>query len=871
MLRVLIILSVFFLTLFSKNLEEVSLKLNWKYQFQFAGFIAAKEKGFYEEAGLDVKLIEKQGQEDFIAGLIDNKYDYVLSGSRMFTHKNLKDLKLIANYLKQSPLGVVAKKDILTFNALRGKNVILTDYAIKMGALSLLFDKYNMTINDVNLVPLTYDINAFLKPDVDAMTVYTTDQLYYLDKMNVNYNLFIPSNYGFNTPEINLLSTKNTYNINKDRTLKFIEATNKGWEYALKHKEELISIIYNKYSKRKNIDSLRYEAQRIHEMFLDNLFAIGQIDLKYYQPYFNHLHEKRDIEIDFSNLIHQSDKLQLSAKEELWRKYQKKLELIVQDDAEPFVFLNKNNQYEGLAVDYAKNIAKILNLKLTFTKKQVANPLKINYINLQSVVLSNKNSKDIKNKNINITDNLYLQDSYKDSILRDDYKNILDELKKSKNTFFITNELASKYWQKKQPTQLIQANKKNSQTIPYRIYFANYNSLEAHNAIKKSIEFMDMGVKRDLYAKWSLNHVNSVDYTLIYKLLLVVIVVITIILIYNYNLKQNVKERTLEINDMLRTFDENILGIKIDKKHQIIYISEALLKKTKFTKEELLYKSFYKVFNDNLTALLNAIDSKKEYSGELKCVKNKKSYYWGEVKAVKIYDIDHKLIGFNIFINDITTKKEIEHANIKIANLNNEVEETQKEILFRLGAVAEARSKETGLHVKRVAKYSELLAINYGFSKEEAKTIKLASPMHDIGKVGIPDSILNKKGKLTVEEFEIMKTHAKIGHEMLKGSDKPIIKAASIITLNHHEKFDGTGYPRALKGEEIHIYGRIIAVADVFDALGSKRVYKDSWSNKQILEYFQEQSGKHFDPILVDILQNNMGEFIKIQEELKDK
>ena len=127
-------------------------------------------------------------------------------------------------------------------------------------------------------------------------------------------------------------------------------------------------------------------------------------------------------------------------------------------------------------------------------------------------------------------------------------------------------------------------------------------------------------------------------------------------------------------------------------------------------------------------------------------------------------------------------------------------------------------------------KYPPIIALKPGINEQEAEMLKLASPMHDIGKVGIPDNILNKPGKLTPEEFEIMKTHAQLGYEMLKHSSKPILQAAAIVSKEHHEKYNGNGYPKGLKGEEIHIFARITAVADVFDALGSDRIYKKAWS-----------------------------------------
>jgi putative two-component system response regulator len=202
--------------------------------------------------------------------------------------------------------------------------------------------------------------------------------------------------------------------------------------------------------------------------------------------------------------------------------------------------------------------------------------------------------------------------------------------------------------------------------------------------------------------------------------------------------------------------------------------------------------------------------------------------------------------------------------------LNDEIEKTQSEIIYAMGEIGESRSKETGNHVKRVALYSELLALKYGLNKKEAEILKMASPMHDIGKVGIPDNILNKPGKHTKEEFEIMKTHAYMGYTMLNKSDKPIIRAASIVALEHHEKYDGSGYPKALQGEDIHIYGRITAIADVFDALGSSRVYKKAWDLEDILELFREERAKHFDPKLIDLFFENLDEFLKIRDSYVD-
>lgn len=205
-----------------------------------------------------------------------------------------------------------------------------------------------------------------------------------------------------------------------------------------------------------------------------------------------------------------------------------------------------------------------------------------------------------------------------------------------------------------------------------------------------------------------------------------------------------------------------------------------------------------------------------------------------------------------------------------LVKINEEIISTQKDIVYKMGEIGETRSKETGNHVKRVAEYSYLLAIESGLSQEDADTLKIASPMHDIGKVGIPDAVLKKPGKLDLDEWKIMQTHAQLGYEMLKGSTRPILQAAAIVAKDHHEKWDGSGYPNATKAENIHIYGRITAIADVFDALGSRRVYKEAWELEKILDLFKEEKGKHFDPKLVDIMFNNLDKFLKIRDSYQD-
>ncbi len=218
---------------------------------------------------------------------------------------------------------------------------------------------------------------------------------------------------------------------------------------------------------------------------------------------------------------------------------------------------------------------------------------------------------------------------------------------------------------------------------------------------------------------------------------------------------------------------------------------------------------------------------------------------------------------------------ELFSSNISIAfdniYLNQKIVKTQKEIIMRLGEVFESRSRETGLHVKRVSDYTELLARLLGLEEDKCQSMKLTAPLHDIGKIGIPESILYKPAILSEAEFDVVKKHTLIGHSLLSDSDSDFIIEAADIALKHHENWDGTGYPNGLKEQEIPIESRIVAFVDVFDSLSQKRVYKEAWDIETIKVYMKEQRGKKFDPKIVDLFFAHFDEFYEIMQQNKDE
>ncbi|MBF0212443.1 MAG: DUF3369 domain-containing protein [Magnetococcales bacterium] len=223
----------------------------------------------------------------------------------------------------------------------------------------------------------------------------------------------------------------------------------------------------------------------------------------------------------------------------------------------------------------------------------------------------------------------------------------------------------------------------------------------------------------------------------------------------------------------------------------------------------------------------------------------------------RLNDVDRDLI--EVFCANIATAFEQ-------LLLHREIIKTQKDVTFTLGEVIETRSGEAGQHVRRVAENSRLLAQLAGLSHDECELLRMASPMHDLGKIGIPDSILNKPGALTEEEWAIMRSHTEIGQQVLGDTDQEIIRTGAIICAEHHEKWDGTGYPKGLSGERIHIFARITSLIDVFDALTHKRTYKAAWSVEKALDQIRKDRGTYFDPRLVDLFLGNIKQFLEIQQ-----
>jgi len=214
--------------------------------------------------------------------------------------------------------------------------------------------------------------------------------------------------------------------------------------------------------------------------------------------------------------------------------------------------------------------------------------------------------------------------------------------------------------------------------------------------------------------------------------------------------------------------------------------------------------------------------------------------------------------------------QQLEESSARLERLAAELDVARNETINRLAKAAEFRDDETAAHLQRMSRYCYLLGERSGLDPYACEMLQVASPMHDVGKIGIPDNILLKPGRLTPDEYQIMKQHAEIGFRILSGSDSPLVKLAATIAHTHHEKWDGSGYPNGLSGEAIPIEGRIAAVADVFDALTSERPYKKAWPVEDAVSLLRDGRGAHFDPNLVDLFIDSMPDVLEIRDQFQD-
>lgn len=589
-----ILIFLFFTFLNASTLEKINVQLNWNYQFEFAGFIAAKEKGLYKELGLDVSLMQFNNKDKLVDRLINKEYDFLVTNSDFLFHKKTEEsLILLSSYFKQSPVALVSQKDIFSLYSLKNKRFPFYDHLLKKGSIPFMLEKLDINNSRIKYIKSKDRLKDFQNKKIDAMSVFVSDELYEFEKRAIKYNIFYPSNYGLNAPELNVISTKNFFNMRKNLVRKFIQATNEGWDYALKNKSEIIDIIYNKYSQVKSKEALAYEANIIEKLILEDIYPLGSINIDKFSTYFNYLKNEKKIAYDPASIIYIPKELQLTKKEKNWLLKTKKLEVLVSNKNAPYIFYDEEKKvYDGILVDYIKELRNILNIDFDFVLNREQKSLSfINILESPSISLLRKKdnyittSSDFLKKRV-ITDNVLVFNSLKkdfkelDIILLKDYEKSLSLIKQNKKDFFLTNSISHKYWSKKQDSDSLKFEFNAEHNIPYFLEINSVLSNDAINVIKKAIKKIPRNKKDKIYRKWTLSdEKENFDYRFFYKILFFVLLAISVVFIWNINLKKVVNKKTKEVNELLKT-----LELKVEQRTQS-------LNKTKVDLENYIEKT----------------------------------------------------------------------------------------------------------------------------------------------------------------------------------------------------------------------------------------------------------------------------------------
>lgn len=359
----LFLLLLLFLTLHAnaEKHDAITLQLQWKHQFEFAGFYAAKEKGFYKDVGLDVSFVEYNKNKNIVNEVLQDNAQYGLSYSSIVAdYLNGKPIILLANFFKQSPLVLVAQENIKQPSDLKGKKIMGVSNSIDNITLLMMLNKFDISLNDITTIPASFKIDAFINKDVDAMSAFTTNELYYLNQKGIKYNIFDPTVYGAKYYDVNLFTSEDELKNHPKRVKDFTQASIKGWEYALKHQDEIIDLILKKYnSQKKSRDALQFEAKQIEQIMLPNVYEMGSIDTARVKSIADSFIQSGFIQNknspNITDFIY--DSLKLSISEIAFLKNRKSLHLCVDPNWMPFEAMS-GGTYQGMNADFLKIIQK---------------------------------------------------------------------------------------------------------------------------------------------------------------------------------------------------------------------------------------------------------------------------------------------------------------------------------------------------------------------------------------------------------------------------------------------------------------------------------------------------------------------------------
>ncbi|MBU1657653.1 diguanylate cyclase [bacterium] len=723
----LLFLVLFFLFYFSAQLQaqntqkeflqlpqKVSLQLQWKHQFENAGFYAAIEQGYYEEEGLEVELREIQPTLIPVQEVIEQRATFGLTYSSLVAdYLQGKPVVMLANIFKHSALVLISQKELNLPSDLVGKRVMGSKTELQNSGITLMFHKFNMSTDDIVAIEPTYAIDDFVNKKVDAMTAFITNQPYLLNKKKIKYTLHNPTNYGSQFYDVNLFTSKEELQNNPKRVEAFTRASIKGWTYALEHSNEIIELILKKYNtQNKSKEALLYEAEMTKSLILPNIYKIGSINCDILQDMANnfiHLGLIPDNhDVNFKNFtlhdICKSDEIsQFTKEEKKYLKQKKELKVCVDPNWMPFEGI-KNGLHIGMSSDYMRIIESKIQIPITLVPTQSWNeslkfaksgmcdilPLVMNtpqrqeYFNvtkpylISSLVIATSNDKffiadiaDVLDKKFAVVKGYAFIEVLKmkyPSIKLVEVENIsegLEEVSKGNIYGLIDNLTTIGYLIQKKYLGTLKIAGKIDQTWGLGAGVKKDN-LVLLSILDKTIDTIDEKQKQTILNQWtSINYDRGYDYTLLWQIFGALCLIFLFIL-YRYRL---IVQYNKKIKRYLSVINKNILMLSIDLHGIVTDVSEAFCETTDYSKNEIIGHKYNLLQSDNKTDVLfkkmhKAVRNGESWHGEVRNKKKDGSFYWADIVISAIFNPSGSIEGYHVIQHDITDKKRIEELSV---------------------------------------------------------------------------------------------------------------------------------------------------------------------------------------------------------------
>lgn len=554
------------------SLQKVSIQLDWKYQFEFAGFIAAKEKGFYRDAGLDVNLREYRDGIDIGADVLAGKATYgVYNSSLMVEDGYIKPIVLMGTYFQHSPLIFVAHKGIKTPADMIGKTIMGTTYERKYSSLALLLNHFNISPKNTKFVDHTFNIQQFIEGKVDVMSAFRSNELYELDRTGVEYEIIDPAQYGFMISAVNLFTSPTEAIKHTDRTQRFIDATNRGWKYALDHPNEMIDILLHKYGAQKSRGALQYEAQVIKQLMMTDFYPIGEVNSELTVRTFKQLIQTGALKEDqklgrymFKDIAANShEKIKFSGTEKEYLLGKKKIAMCVDPEWYPLEAI-RGGKHIGIAADVMGVFEKKLGIpielvpttswsqSLLYTQQRKCDilslassaPARLKYINFTSTYLSipyvmvTTNEKpftediaSLRKEKIGIVkgySTISMVKAHYPSLHIVEVKSINEGLRKVENGElygYIDNLIVVSSYIQKEYTGILKVSSRLEEKDELSVGVRNDEPL-LYSVFEKMVKNLDAAVMQSIYNRWvsTVEEVSWIDRGVVWKFLLIILI-----------------------------------------------------------------------------------------------------------------------------------------------------------------------------------------------------------------------------------------------------------------------------------------------------------------------------------------------------------